>query len=259
MLIGDTVAHEHFEETGLGGVHAQLSGSHIGKREIICGLVRSGLCLRGIGSSLRRNCSCLCFGQRLLKSENFSRRRPRILQSGVECLFGRPDLVESRHQGRTRDACMNQSGIDGSGIVQRLIDDQVRDDARIRVDHCTGRGLPLCGRRAAGLAVIVVVVDDAGSEDDLIIALVPPERIGDALEDIVGCAPLVAVCRQIVEAAIDGAQAIRRKRMADGGNGRSIAFVAGRQHIALIVDANLVEWGAGGMSLRNFDLLQDEF
>ena len=44
------------------------------------------------------------------------------------------------HERLARHAGMGQRRGDGGGIVERLVDDQVRDDARIGVDHRAAAG-----------------------------------------------------------------------------------------------------------------------
>ena len=101
-----------------------------------------------------------------------------VRRGGLGRVVGRPDLGEGRGQLRAGEAGIGEGGIDGRRVLQRLVDDQVRDDARIRV-HDRAAPKALGARRGRAHLGIVAVGEDhlaraAGAEGDA----VDPPRSG---------------------------------------------------------------------------------
>ncbi len=110
---------------------------------------------------------------------------------------------------------------DGRGVRVRLIDDEVADDARLRVEDRVVQQLLFVGRA-------LIRVAEHGCQQ--------------ARKELIGGAELVLVWRrhQVVVGAINGAQAARELRVAD------------------LIRPGAEELAAGGMSLRHENLFVDE-
>ena len=88
---------------------------------------------------------------------------------------------------------MREGGVDGCGIAEGLVDDQVRDQPRIGVDDGTGGTIVRVGEERAILA----------ERNAVTVEVVAIGWVGQVGEGIVGRAPLVAARDHVVVAAID--------------------------------------------------------
>ena len=126
-----------------------------------------------------------------------------------------------------------EPGLDRRGIVNRLIDDEVRDRAGIGVGDVAGKGVVVVGddRRAWAERHCVAIGGIGGRFE---VAEVGGQQ---AWEELVRGTRAVLPGQQVVIAAVDRAQALRQ------------------QGIVLADDVD--ELFAGGVPLRNLDLIQD--
>ncbi|GJE45665.1 hypothetical protein AEGHOMDF_4865 [Methylobacterium soli] len=221
------------------------------------GRIRLRLLARGGrgGSGGLRGCRGLL--QRLVERRDLGTGRLRGRIGRVERDLRGPDLDEGCIQGRAREAAIGQRRVDGGRIVEGLIDDEIRDDARIGIHHRAAVEPHGLRRGRAHRAVIPVREDDlprgAGAEDDAVVGFVAVDRIGDARERVVGRTPLVAAGHEVVVAAIHRAQAVGRERARNREwHGRV------RREVPVGVEPDLRERRSRRMRFRDLDLLQDE-
>ena len=121
--------------------------------------------------------------------------------------------------------------IDRRRVGDRHVDDQVGDDARVRIDNVAGHA--------------VVRIRDAG-KPGAFVELVAQHRSGQAREQRVRGSERVFAGEQVVEGSIDRAQTDRHLRRNCGGRTRR-------------VHDGLQQWRARRMRLGDLDLLEDEF